>query len=331
MIFNFFLFHFSLLIFYLNIMRKILIAFLIASNFLILGCVNDNNKDASVDPDQNNPGVEFPFSEVGSMSAFAPESSGLVFMDGFIYTFNDSGNQNEFYKVNAEDATLVQTITITNHENIDWEDITVDENYIYIGDFGNNNGIRRDLKVLKIAKSQFVNEISNAVNVTAEVIEFSYSEQTSFESSNSHNFDCETLISKGDSLYLFTKNRGDNATNVYKLSKNPGQYTLISLTSFNVNGRLTGGDYNSQINEVVLIGYSSGHKNSFIYCLSNFNEDLFFSGNITKKIIGNASNDWQTEGIAYNTNDSNTIFFSCETTDFSQAKLYTTTKTRLGL
>jgi hypothetical protein len=179
-------------------------------------------------------------SKIGSMFDYAPESSGIVLSDGYIFTINDSGNSSIFYKENPLDGSLVQSIYVTNYDNKDWEDITADSNYIYIGDFGNNSGIRTDLRVLKISKSQFINDTTSAVSVTAEAIEFSYTEQTSFISSNTHNFDCESIISKGDNLYLFTKNRGDNNTRAYKLSKEPGQYFLTILASYQVNGLVTG-------------------------------------------------------------------------------------------
>lgn len=271
--------------------------------------------------------------EVGPLWTYAPESSGIVLSDGFIYTHNDSGNPSVFYKVNPTDGTLVQSISITNYGNKDWEDITADNDFIYIGDFGNNDGIRTDLRVLKISKAQFINNTATTVSVTAEVIGFSYSEQMSFVSSNTHNFDCETIISKGDSLYLFTKDRGDNNTRVYKLSKTPGQYVLSSLASYEVNGLITGGDYNAQTNELVLIGYSIlGHVNSFVYLFSNFTDDSFFSGDVAKKEIGNnTTNNWQTEGIAFGSTDGKTLYISCESTSFSKAKLYITDKTSLGL
>ena len=306
-------------------------------SLLIISCtsnpVANDTPPVVVVPDPVPPVVILPkfVTQVGSMWEFAPESSGVVLSDGFIYTHNDSGNTNVFYKVNPVDGTLVQRITVTNFPNVDWEDITADADYIYLGDFGNNDGIRKDLKVLKISKAQFVNVTDKTVNVTAEAIEFSYTEQTSFVSSSTHNFDCETVISKGDSLYIFTKDRGDNATRVYKLPKIAGQYAVTAIGNYNVNGLVTGGDYNAQTNEVVLIGYSpSGHRNSFVYLLSNFTNDSFFSGNVVEKIIGNSSNDWQTEGIAFGSTDGNNLFISCETTAFTKSELYTTDKITLG-
>ncbi|MGY8938359.1 MAG: hypothetical protein ACKVK4_00125 [Flavobacteriales bacterium] len=269
--------------------------------------------------------------KIGPIYSYAPESSGIVLSDGYVFTINDSGSSSVIYKVNPSDGSLVQSISVNNYDNMDWEDITYDSDYIYIGDFGNNRGKRTDLKVLKISKSQFINKTALTVSVTAEVIEFSYSEQTSFIPSSTHNFDCESFISKGDNLYLFTKNRGDNKTRAYKLSKEPGQYSLTTLASYEVNGLVTGADYNTQTNELVLIGYSASmHTNSFVYMFFNFTDDLFFSADVAKKVIGNATNDWQTEAIAFGSADGENLFISCESTDFSTATLYKTDKTTLG-
>jgi hypothetical protein len=215
----------------------------------------------------------------GSVADSVPECSGLIFTNGMMWTHNDSGNPNNIYKVDTANGTILQTVKITNFPNVDWEDITADTNYIYVSDAGNNNGTRTDLKILKIDKLQFLSSTLTAVNATAQAINFSYSDQTSFVSSSTNNFDCESIISIGNSLYIFTKDRGDMQTRVYKLSKTPGTYTVSPYTSYNVNGLITGADYNPQTNEVALIGYKTSHLNSFMYFLNDFTGDNFFSGN----------------------------------------------------
>lgn len=262
----------------------------------------------------------------GSMASYANESSGLVFFNGAIWTHNDSGNPAKVFKTDTANGALLQTLSITNFPNNDWEDITADSNYLYIGDFGNNNGTRTDLKVLKIDKSQFLTSPLSVVNVTAQTINFSYSDQISYTSNSNTNFDCESMISIGNNLYLFTKDRGDYQTRVYKLSKTPGTYTITPYTSYNTNGKITGADYNALKNEVVLIGYMSSDKNSFLYFLNDFTGDMFFSGNKRRIEIGNSTNSWQTEGVTYAGQDSTELFLSCETS-YTPATLYTTSKT----
>lgn len=259
----------------------------------------------------------------GPINIFAVESSGVQYDNGVIWTHNDSGNANEIFKADTTTGNLLQRVTISNAANNDWEDITSDSSYIYVGDFGNNNGTRTDLKVLKIDKAQLTNTAA-VISVTAQIINFSYADQTSFTSNGSTNFDCESMFSLNGSLYLFTKDRGDFQTRVYRLSKTPGTYTLSPYTSYNVNGKITGADYNKQKKEVVLIGYMSSSRNSFFYFLNDFTSDLFFSGNKRRIELGNSTNDWQTEGVSYGIN-ANELFFSCETS-YTPATLYGTNR-----
>jgi hypothetical protein len=249
------------------------------------------------------------------------ESSGLAWTDGKLWTHNDSGNPSYIFSIDTANGNILQTVVIDNFPNVDWEDITADNNYIYVGDHGNNNGTRTDLKILKIAKADITS--GSLVHVNAQAISFSYTDQTSFASSSSHNFDCEALISIRDSLYIFTKDRGDLKTRVYKMPKTPGTYALTPYTSFNVNGLITGADYNVATNEIVLIGYFSGHSNSFLWFLNNFNNDMFFSGNKRRIEIGNGT-EWQTEGVCYVSGDR--FFISCETAGSIFASLFACNK-----
>lgn len=250
------------------------------------------------------------------------ESSGLVWTNGALWTHDDSGHPSDIFSVDTTTGAILKTVVVDNYPNVDWEAITADSNYIYIGDHGNNNGTRKDLKVLKIAKSDIT--AGSTVHVNAQAISFSYTDQTSFTSSSTHNFDCEALISIGDSLYIFTKDRGDLQTRVYKMPKTPGTYALTPYTGYNVNGLITDASYNAATKEIVLIGYFSGHANSFLWFLNDFNGDMFFSGNKRRIEIGNGT-DWQTEGVAYLSNDR--FFVSCESASPNDASVYLGTKT----
>lgn len=223
------------------------------------------------------------------------ESSGLAWDNGKLWSHNDSGNPASFFSIDTNDGHVIQKVNVTNHSNIDWEDIAVDADYIYIGDFGNNNGDRTDLRILKVAKSAITGDTAN---VTAQVISFSYNDQTSHASNPLNNYDCESLISIGDSLYIFTKDRGDLQTRVYKMPKAPGSYTLSPYTSFNVNGAITAASYNAATHEIVLLGYTLLKTYSFLWFLNDYQGDMFFSGNKRRIEIGNNS-EWQTEGIEF--------------------------------
>ena len=253
----------------------------------------------------------------GYFASYLSESSGLVWTDGKLWTHNDSGNPAIIYSIDTATGATLQEVNIDNFPNTDWEDITADSNYIYVGNFGNNDGARRDLSILKIKKADI--GASRTVHVTAEEIAFSYTDQTSFTASRTNNFDCESVLSRGDSLYIFTKDRGDLQTRVYKLPKIPGTYRVSPYTSLNANGLVTGADYDPINNEVMLIGYLSDHTHPFLWKLNDFAGDMFFSGNKRRIEIGN-SEEWQTEGICYL--PGHRYFISCESLGTIHASLY---------
>ena len=115
------------------------------------------------------------------------ETSGLIYYNNELITHNDSGNTAELYVINILNGSLTRTISVTNATNIDWEDIAQDDQYIYIGDIGNNNGNnngnRTDLKFYRILKTDF--DTSNVV--TADIINYSYADQSDFTASTNNN------------------------------------------------------------------------------------------------------------------------------------------------
>ena len=211
------------------------------------------------------------------------ETSGLLFYNNKLFTFNDSGGQAEIYEINSSNGSIVRTITINNATNVDWEDITQDATHIYIGDIGNNNGNRTDLKIYKISKSDF----DDADNIaTAETISYSYANQTTFNSlPNNNNWDAEGLISFGDKLLIFTKNWVNNMVNVYSIPKISGSYSAQFVSTYNTNGLITGVDISFNEDVIYLTGYSSSQA-PFMYTIHNIsasNLDIF-SGNVSPKI-----------------------------------------------
>src|SRR5688572_18268899 len=81
------------------------------------------------------------------------ESSGLTFLDGKLWTFNDSGNANDIYRIDTASTTVYQTVDISNATNVDWEDMASNSTHLFIGDFGNNNGDRQNLRIYRVNKA----------------------------------------------------------------------------------------------------------------------------------------------------------------------------------
>jgi hypothetical protein len=251
-----------------------------------------------------------------NLPAKVEETSGLIYLDGNIWTFNDSGGEPEIYKIDPESGKIIQTLRITNGGNFDWEDITHDEEFIYVGDFGNNWGTRKDLKIYKIA----LNDIGKGkkTKVGAEEIRFSYTDQQSFEKNNrGHDYDCESVISYQDSLIVFSKNWGNGRTRMYKLPKVPGNYKISPIDNFKADGLVTGADFNNETGELVLIGYKDYVP--FIYFFSGFNGNNLKKGKVYRINLVRLKNS-QTEGIVWLDNDN--ILISTEQKKEYDQKVY---------
>lgn len=233
------------------------------------------------------------FKEKFELPIEVKETSGLLFFDGKIITHNDSGDAANLYEIDSLSGNLIRTIHINNAANIDWEDITEDENHIYIGDFGNNNGNRKDLKIYRILKS----DLKNSNSVSAEEITFFYEDQKNFSSSNNHNFDSEAFVIYENSILIFTKNRANFKTNVYKIPKTIGNHSAVIVSIANVEGLITGATLFN--NSFLLCGYNSVAVPFIIHISSNRNlgDDIFNSGFEKYSLTNELEQGSQVEGI----------------------------------
>lgn len=225
------------------------------------------------------------------------ETSGLVFWRNGLWTHNDSGGLPVLYKLDTVKGAVQQRVRLENATNVDWEEITADSLYIYVGDFGNNAGKRHDLVIYKIKKSDIAD--SGDVSVSAEKIYFSYPDYPAHIAKRSeNNYDCEAMTSVGDSLYLFSKDWQDSKTRMYRLPKTPGNYIAEMVGGFNVAGLITAADYQLEKKEMVLLGYTYGDWIPFMWLLWDFQGNQFFSGN-KRRIDMPQVTATQTEGIVF--------------------------------
>ncbi|HRO42568.1 MAG TPA: T9SS type A sorting domain-containing protein [Flavipsychrobacter sp.] len=241
---------------------------------------------------------------IKTLSDTVAETSGLVRHNNYLWTHNDNSDLN-LYALDTATGQIMQTVSVQNVTNYDWEDITQDSNYFYVGDFGNNgNGNRTDLHILRISKAS----LSNGT-VLADTIRFSYSDQTDFSGSGANNtdYDCEAFIATDDSLYLFTKQWVSKKTSVYVLPKTPSSSVYIASLkhTHDVQGMITAATYLADKKTIVLTGYN---LNPFVYLLYDFNSNNFFSGN--KRKIDIVQPFSQIEAIA--TQDGKSFFITNE-------------------
>lgn len=226
-------------------LKTTLFAIYIFVQTALCGCQQDKNRSEFELAEQN-----YTVEKIGKMGKNeVTESSGFAWSDdGNLWTHNDGGNANELYKINLK-GDLLQTVVIPNTKNTDWEDLTKDKSgNIYIGDFGNNNNKRRNLRVFRVNEKDFTK---------VDTIQFKYPDQTEFPPAKpARNFDCEAFFWHSDNLYLFTKDRGrQELVKVYRVPAKPGKYAAVLIDSLQINTMITAADVSPDGKRFALLGY----------------------------------------------------------------------------
>ena len=202
---------------------------------------------------------ELQVSELMRFDSSLSESSGLASHGRFLWSINDSGNQNEVLKL-SQAGDQINSIEITNATNIDWESLAQDDEYLYIGDIGNNFNRRNNFTIYKVAWHLLENN-----SAEAEIITFSYADYEK-GSWNSHNFDAEGIAVREEEIWLFTKNRGDGNSDLYRFPKLPGHYELKKTQSLAVDSLVTAADIDPRTGKLILLSMkrlSTGWVNIF--------------------------------------------------------------------
>lgn len=239
--------------------------------------------------------------ELYSLPKKLKEVSGITYSPqlDFIWGLEDSGNPNVIYALNPEGA-LVQTVTITNAINVDWEDITHDnKGNLYVGDFGNNENTRKDLCIYKIDKAGLKNDSTASTSK----ISFAYPQQKDFPPKKKELFyDVEGFFEFKNNFYLFTKNRSkgfDGTAFLYKVPNISGFHQAELIGEFK-----TCDDYNHCVITSAAIS-PDGLKVAIlshdkIWLFENFKGDNFLSGTKTAFDLNHFS---QKEAICFKNND----------------------------
>lgn len=194
------------------------------------------------------------------------ETSGLEFYNNNFITHNDSGGEPSLYVFN-EMGEVIETIGLNKNpdfeiENNDWEDITNDNEYLFVADTGNNFGNRDNLNIIRVSKGTDF--------MVDGIIEISYSDQESFFPRPKHKYDAEAIIVIEDKIALFSKDRGNLNTDLYLVDKNQnGSQILTSEVSYDVDTLITGGDFDEDRNLLALVSYNS-NGNQYLLLFENF-------------------------------------------------------------
>jgi hypothetical protein len=132
-----------------------------------------------------------------------------------------------------------------------------------------------------------------------------------------HNFDCEAMIIHHDSIFLFSKNWGNGHTKIYSLPIKPGDYVAQIKNDYNSDGLITGADYDTKSNTLVLVGYKN--YKPFVLIFENCTNISMLSKDYTR-IKFPLKYGLQTEAICFD--EKGQIFISCEENKYSSNFLF---------
>ncbi|MGI9546080.1 MAG: hypothetical protein ACR2MM_02495, partial [Flavobacteriaceae bacterium] len=208
------------------------------------------------------------------------ENSGMVHLkDSTVWLINDSGGADKIYQVNFK-GDLLREIRVEDAKNKDWEDLAKDEDgNVFIGDIGNNNSRRKNLRVYKIPNP----ESEDGDQLKAKKIEFNYPEQKKFPPKRKDlKYDAEAMFYREGNLFIITKNRAkpfDGEAFIYKIPAKKGKHDATLVGSFTpckeyATCRITSADISPDGQKIVLLSYGK------LWIYTGFSEDDFTKGTL---------------------------------------------------
>lgn len=195
--------------------------------------------------------------EIARFDSVLDESSGIAVHGDSIWTHNDSGDEPRIFQLDRS-GRIQRQILISNADNVDWEAMASDADYLYIADTGNNANTRSTLDIYRLSWESLQTD-----SAEAELIQIDYGD---YESGRplSHNFDAEGLAVRGNELWLFSKNRGDRNSKLYRFPKQPGHYRPQPGQTLAVNSLVTGADIHPLTGDLILLS-SRRQRENFIW------------------------------------------------------------------
>ncbi len=201
------------------------------------------------------------------------ESSGIAASrcnQNVFWTHNDSGDDAFIFALNGKGEKL-GTWKVSGAKNRDWEDIAefqykkTGKCFLYIGDIGNNNRLRSEMTIYRVAEPQVSDSDKNSSVKNSNKTENADAINVEYPDIR---HDAETLMvnpNTGD-IYILSKSL-TSASSVYKLASD---YSLAKtnilekIADFTVpalpSGFLTGGDISPDGKRAIICDYFSAYE-----------------------------------------------------------------------
>lgn len=178
------------------------------------------------------------------------EASGLAIQDGTFTWHNDSGDGPYLYRTDSAGRIIGRDTLAAGAA--DYEDLTRDPaGNLYVGDFGNNAGRRRQMTIYKFHPER----------QTTDTIAFTFPGQRGAGRGQPGDYDCEAVVYQSGFLHLFTKDQlfgqGQFYTKHYRVPAQPGTYEAELVDSLYLPRRVvTAAAVDSVRGELVLTAYN---------------------------------------------------------------------------
>ncbi len=233
-----------------------------------------------------------------------------------LWWHNDSGDRPSLFLTDRT-GRLLNEIRVEGAQNVDWEDLTYDdEGWLYIGDFGDNRLRRTSLQIYKY----------HPPSGRLDSIVFNY--EAPDKSGRSVPYNAEAFFWHKDSLYIFTKDllpKGQYITRQYVLADDLPRQTARFQDSLKLRRRVvTAAAIHAESQSVVLCTYTYRRILGFIpysaaslYFFSEYPGELFLRGRSQRKNIA-AFIPTQFEAIDFI--DENTVYVASERTPLYKQK-----------
>jgi len=278
---------------------------------LVSGCTGLQQSEGLNAPRLFDEAVEVGRVESKSLS----ESSGVVVsrcLEDVLWSHNDSGEDPILYAMGSSGRDR-GAFTISNAENIDWEDIAIsatsDGCDIYIADIGNNYSLRTEFAIYVIREPEEGAMNSKDRELEAKRIKFTYDLPDGAPSP-----DAETLMihPKSGDVYIVTKVKSGPAE-VFRISSDVlknSETKAVRITEIAIPsippGLVTGGDISPDGMRMVLVDYLGAYEFTLSDPSKDF-EEIFSSSPVLIK-LGKRR---QGESISY-TPDGTALFATSE-------------------
>ncbi len=266
-----------------------------------------------------------PFAHINSKPI--TEMSGIVKSrrrENLFWVHNDSGDSARIFALDSEGRSVLPTyskFTAYGDEPVDgkeqwqgfpvlyaqandWEDIAIDDKYIYIADIGNNANDRKDLRIYLISE---IDPTASTRSAVVKALPIAYPEQKEFPPDDRH-FDSESIFVDDGKVYVITKHRGGGLTglgweegaNLYRLdtafTDKPNLLTRVD--SHPALTAATGADLSPDGGTLAVVSYNE------LYLFRDPADDKWLSGSTVRHFPLDADVFRQVEAITWEDDDS---------------------------